>query len=171
VSALDTTFIYNKDLILTTFFNCDKIKTTVSLYERTKENFLKCEGDISMICPKCQRPLDDEAIYCPMCGCATGNPIPRGSLPDKANGVVAFLTFLLSFFFPEGVIFGFALWAAKTDLQPKTARTYGLCALLPWFLRWLIPFIIKVIITIFVVLLIAIAGTLAALYYNGIIVI
>lgn len=135
------------------------------------ESFLNREGDTIMICPKCQRPLDDEAIYCPMCGCATGNPIPRGSFPDKANGVVAFLTFLLSFFFPEGVIFGFALWAAKTDLQPKSAKTYGLCALIPWFLRWLIPFIIGVIITIFLVLLAAVAGILAGLYYGGVIVI
>ncbi len=123
-----------------------------------------------MICPKCERPLHDEAVFCPMCGCATGLPIPRGSLPDKANGVVAFFSFLLSFFFPKGVIFGFALWAAKTDIQPKAARTYGLCAIIPWFLRWLIPAIIALIVGIFVTILVIAAVIIYVLYLNGIII-
>lgn len=124
-----------------------------------------------MICQKCQRVVHDEAIICPTCGCATGVPIPKEALPDKANGVVAFFSFLLSFFFAEGVIFGFALWAAKTDIQPKAARTYGLCAILPWFLKWIIPAIIKAIVAVIVAILVVIAIIVfVALYFSGVLV-
>lgn len=126
-------------------------------------------------CPKCQNTfLKEDAVFCPSCGCMTGNKIPREMLPDKANSAVAFLVFLISVFFSKGMFFGFTLWAAKTDITPKAARTYGLCAIIPWIIKWVIPAIIKAIITtiivaIIVLLLIA-AGVFAALYFNGIIV-
>ena len=125
-----------------------------------------------MACKNCgsERPMHKDAIVCPMCGCPTGNEIPKEMMPDKANGLVAFLSFLFSFFFRPGVIFGFALWAAKTDIQPKAARKYGLCAIIPWFLRWFIPALIRLIVCVFVAVLLIAAGVLYALYYYGIIV-
>ena len=125
-----------------------------------------------MICSKCYRVVDDDAIACPFCGCATKNEAP--AIKDETNVALAFLSLLLGIFFDQGLIFGVLLWAAKSDLQPKSARVYGILGILPWFLRWLIPavtrLIRKVVFTVVsVLLLIAGVVTVGVLMYLGII--
>ena len=119
-----------------------------------------------MICQKCKKVLDDEAVICTGCGCQTKNKLKNVEIPEHVNWAIAFLTVLLSLFVPQGVIFGFVLWASKVDIQPKSARTYGLCAILPWFLKWFIPRLIAAIFCLVTVVLLAV---LVALYYLGVI--
>ena len=119
-----------------------------------------------MICQKCKKELDDEAVVCTGCGCQTENKIKNVEIPEHVSGAIAFLTVLLSLFVPQGVIFGFVLWASKIDIQPRSARTYGLCAILPWFLKWFIPRLIAAIVCAIVVLILAV---LVVLYYAGVI--
>jgi hypothetical protein len=119
-----------------------------------------------MICQKCKKELDDEAIVCTQCGCQTENKVKNVEIPEHTSGAIAFLTVLLSLFVPQGVIFGFVLWASKIDIQPRSARTYGLCAILPWFLKWFIPRLMVAIACALVVIFLAI---LVVLYYAGVI--
>ena len=119
-----------------------------------------------MICQKCKKVLDDEAVICTGCGCQTKNKLKNVEIPEHVNWAIAFLTVLLSLFVPQGVIFGFVLWASKVDIQPKSARAYGLCAILPWFLKWFIPRLIAAIFCLVTVVLLAV---LVALYYAGVI--
>lgn len=126
-----------------------------------------------MICSKCYHVVDDEALVCPYCRTATGVKASNSKiLVDETNKALAILSFLLAIFFPYGVIFGFTLWATKTDLQPKSAKVYGLCAVLPWFLKWMIPrltkFIVKTLITILVLVVLAVVAVLVALVYFGV---
>ena len=114
-------------------------------------------------CKKCSNSfLKEDAIFCPSCGCLTGSKIPKSILPDKANGAVAFLTFLLSVFFAKGMFFGFTLWAAKTDITPKAARTYGLCAVIPWIIRWVLPTLIAICTA---VILLVVGGVFVGLHF------
>ena len=115
-----------------------------------------------MICSKCYNVVDDEAVICPHCGCAPDGGDSVQVVPDKTNKALAFLSFILSALIPEGVIFGFLIWAAKTDLQPKSAKVYGLCAIIPWFLRWLIPKLIDAILVVTVVLILILVAIIAA---------
>lgn len=119
-----------------------------------------------MICQKCKKELDDEAIVCTQCGCQTENKVKNVEIPEHTSGAIAFLTVLLSLFVPQGVIFGFVLWASKIDIQPRSARTYGLCAILPWFLKWFIPRLMVAIACALVVIFLAV---LVVLYYAGVI--
>lgn len=119
-----------------------------------------------MICQKCKTELDDEAVVCTCCGCQTENKIKNVEITEHVSAAIAFLTVLLALFVPQGVIFGFVLWASKIDIQPRTARTYGLCAILPWFLKWFIPRLILAIVCCVIVLLLA---ALVVLYYAGVI--
>ena len=119
-----------------------------------------------MICQKCKKELDDEAIVCTQCGCQTENKVKNVEIPEHTSGAIAFLTVLLSLFVPQGVIFGFVLWASKIDIQPRSARTYGLCAILPWFLKWFIPRLMLAIACTLVVIFLAV---LVVLYYAGVI--
>ena len=104
-----------------------------------------------MICSKCYGAVDERAIICPHCGCVPTDDDTMKVVPDKTNKALAFLSFILSAIIPEGVIFGFLLWAAKTDIQPSSAKVYGMCAILPWFLRWFIPKLIEAITIIIIV--------------------
>ncbi len=127
-----------------------------------------------MICSKCYHVVDDDALVCPYCGCSTETNASNSKiLVDKTNSALAILSLLLSIFFPYGVIFGFTLWATKTDLQPKSAKVYGVCAVLPWFLKWLIPKLVKLIITTIIVAIIVIVAIIAIvlgiLIFKGII--
>ena len=119
-----------------------------------------------MICQKCKKVLDDEAVICTGCGCQTKNKLKNVESPEHVNWAIAFLTVLLSLFVPQGVVFGFVLWASKVDIQPRTARVYGLCAILPWFLKWFIPRLVAAIMCLLAVILLAV---LVALYYAGVI--
>ena len=130
-----------------------------------------------MICPKCYHVVDDETVICPYCGVVTKNQSSNSKiLVDETNCALAIMSFLLSLFIPYGVIFGFTLWAAKTDLQPKSAKVYGMCAILPWFLKWMLPrlgkFLVKaiVVITIIAIILIALIAVVVyfALAYAGV---
>lgn len=126
-----------------------------------------------MICSKCYEVVDDNAVICPHCGCVPHDEDTIQVIPDKTNKALAFLSFVLSALIPEGVIFGFLLWAAKTDIQPKSAKVYGICAILPWFLRWFIPKVIDIItvaIVVLCLLLVLIAvGIAAVLAFTGVI--
>ncbi len=119
-----------------------------------------------MICQKCKKELDNEAVICTSCGCQTENKIKNVEIPEHVNCAIAFLTVLLALFVPQGVIFGFVLWASKIDIQPRTARAYGLCAILPWFLKWFIPRLIVALVCLTVVIALAVV---VALYYAGVI--
>lgn len=126
-----------------------------------------------MICSKCFNIVDDSAIICPHCGCVPSGEENIQVVPDKTNKALAFLSFVLSALIPEGVIFGFLLWAAKTDIQPKSAKAYGMCAILPWFLRWFIPKVTKAItsfvIIVALIILAVTAGVVVALAFSGVI--
>lgn len=119
-----------------------------------------------MICQKCKKELDDEAVVCTGCGCQTENKIKNVEIPEHTSFAIAFLTVLLSLFVPQGVIFGFVLWASKIDIQPRSARVYGLCAILPWFLKWFIP---RLIATLACITFVVILSLLVVLYYAGVI--
>lgn len=119
-----------------------------------------------MICRKCGKELNDEAVVCTGCGCQTENKVKNVEIPEHVNWAISFLTVLLALFVPQGVVFGFVLWASKIDIQPRTARIYGLCAILPWFLKWFIPRLIMAAVCLIVVLLLTIA---VVLYYAGVI--
>lgn len=126
-----------------------------------------------MICSKCYCVVDEEAIACPHCGHATQSVASQQLLVDKTNKGLAFLSFVLSAFVPQGVIFGFILWATKTDLQPKSARVYGLCAVIPWLLKWLVPKVTRLVATVicvaFLVVVILVVAVLAVLVFTGVI--
>ena len=126
-----------------------------------------------MICSKCLCVVHDEAVICPYCGCATENAAGQQLLEDKTNKGLAFLSFVLSALIPQGVIFGFILWATKTDLQPKSAKAYGLCAVIPWLLRWIVPkvvnFIIKAVVAIVLAVVIIAIIVLSVLVLTGVI--
>ena len=119
-----------------------------------------------MICQKCKKVLDDEAVICTGCGCQTKNKLKNVEIPEHVNWAIAFLTVLLSLFIPQGVVFGFILWASKVDIQPRSARAYGLCAILPWFVKWFIPRLTAAILSVLTVVLLAVV---VVLYYVGVI--
>ena len=119
-----------------------------------------------MFCQKCNKELNDEAVVCTGCGCQTENKIKNVEIPEHVNYAIAFLTVLLALFVPQGVVFGFVLWASKVDIQPRSARAYGLCAILPWFVKWFIPRLTAAILSVLTVVLLAVV---VVLYYVGVI--
>ncbi|MBQ3017709.1 MAG: zinc ribbon domain-containing protein [Clostridia bacterium] len=116
-----------------------------------------------MICLNCGKENLDEAIICPKCGCATGTKeIPK----DKPSKMFMAMSLILSLFVPYGAFFGFILWGAKRELQPVSAKAYGLCAIIPWFIKW----IQRIVIVCLLVLAVIIAAVVVyVLHVNGII--
>lgn len=74
-----------------------------------------------MFCKHCGSKINDNAIICVNCGCATGN-----SLNHERDGKKAGLAWL-SFFFP---VIGLILWLVWREDLPKRAHSCGKGALL-----------------------------------------
>lgn len=61
-----------------------------------------------MYCTKCGAEINDEAVICPNCGCATSNYTPTTNVKEEPNSNgIAVAGFICSFFVPLlGWIFG-----------------------------------------------------------------
>ena len=51
-----------------------------------------------MFCYKCGKEIDDEAIVCPNCGCATKNYTEKTGYPEEVSGKSRLVTLLLCIF-------------------------------------------------------------------------
>lgn len=76
-----------------------------------------------MFCKKCGKEICDEAVVCPHCGCATGNPFPLSSNlngnaeKDASNLGLA----ILSFFIPVVGLILYLVWRQDYPLKAKSA--------------------------------------------------
>lgn len=72
-----------------------------------------------MYCTKCGKEIDNDAIICPGCGCATGNPLPtseqKNSLDAPSIGYA-----ILGFFFPLIGLILFLVWRKELPLRAKS---------------------------------------------------
>lgn len=102
-----------------------------------------------MFCKNCGNQIDDNAVVCPHCGCATDNfnqnhrpntPAPRED--DAPNAGFA----VLSFFVP---IVGLILYLVWNDTMPMRARSCGKGAIIG-FIVWLILGIIFIVSTVLI---------------------
>lgn len=75
-----------------------------------------------MYCQKCGSQVLDEAVICPLCGCAIRK---APTVEDKVS--VGLL--LLSIAFP---IAGWVLWGVKRQETPDAANAYGIAGLVAW---------------------------------------
>lgn len=76
------------------------------------------------------------------------------------------MSLICSLFVPYGVFFGFILWGAKRELQPVSAKAYGLCAIIPWFIKWVQRIVIVCLLALAVIIA---AVVLYILHINGIV--
>ncbi len=77
-------------------------------------------------CTHCGKEINEEAVVCIHCGCATQNARSYNTpmqTKDKANAGLVILCVL----FP---IVGLILWAVTRDETPQAASTYGKAALI-----------------------------------------
>ena len=81
-----------------------------------------------MYCKKCGKEIDDEAVVCPNCGCATENYKQEKSdlqaVEEKDSFSVA-ITMVGFFFMVVGLIL-FLIWKNKMPLRAKSAGTGAL---------------------------------------------
>ena len=71
-----------------------------------------------MYCKKCGKEINDEAVICPYCGCATDNMNKRRTAPDDAPG---FGWGVLGFFFPIVGLILYLVWKSDYPLRAKSA--------------------------------------------------
>ena len=77
-------------------------------------------------CTKCGKELVDDAVICPVCGCACD---PGFYCTRREEDRVSIGLCILAFFIP---IFGVIYWAVKRQETPKNANAIGLTALISW---------------------------------------
>ena len=82
-------------------------------------------------CTKCGKELVDEAVICPVCGCACSPDFYNAR--QEADQVSIGLC-ILAFFIP---IFGLIFWAIKRRETPKNANAIGLTALISWGINFI----------------------------------
>ncbi|MBE7083872.1 MAG: zinc ribbon domain-containing protein [Clostridiales bacterium] len=71
-----------------------------------------------MYCSKCGKEIFDDAIICPGCGCATGNPLPSNK---PVNGDASSIGYaILGFFFPLIGLILFLVWKNELPLRAKS---------------------------------------------------
>ena len=89
-------------------------------------------------CTKCGKELVDEAVICPVCGCACS---PDFYNAHKEADQVSIGLCILAFFIP---IFGLIFWAIKRQETPKNANAIGLTALISWGINFISTIIMSV---------------------------
>ncbi|MDR2558170.1 MAG: zinc ribbon domain-containing protein [Oscillospiraceae bacterium] len=87
-----------------------------------------------MFCKKCGNKIHEEAVICTHCGCATND---SSNVLNNSNDVPSGGLKALSFLIP---LVGLILFASNINTKPKSAKSYGVFAL--------VGFIIGLIITI-----------------------
>ena len=83
-----------------------------------------------MYCVKCGKQIHDQAVVCPHCGCATGNPFPNQQQQPTAGNPfdapsVGYA--ILGFFIPIVGLILYLVWNAEF---PKRAKSAGKGALI-----------------------------------------
>lgn len=85
-------------------------------------------------CRKCGKEIDDEAVVCIHCGCATDKATPPAKQhgPDyDPDSKADFVEILLSVLIP---IAGIIMYFVKKDTRPKAAKTCLLVGIITWAL-------------------------------------
>ena len=67
-----------------------------------------------MYCKTCGEEINDNAVICPKCGCATGTSVEQKD--EKSMGMS-----VLGFFFPLIGLILYLVWKDKTPLKAKSA--------------------------------------------------
>ncbi len=93
-------------------------------------------------CTHCGKEINEEAVVCIHCGCATQNTRSYNTpmqTKDNANAGLVILCVL----FP---IVGLILWAVTRDDSPRSASTYGKAALISFCVSLFVYFLLFMII-------------------------
>ena len=80
-----------------------------------------------MFCKNCGEQIDDNAVICPKCGCATDNYRANGKAQPAADDAPSAGFSVLCFFFP---LIGLILYLIWKDTLPLRARSCGKGALI-----------------------------------------
>ena len=82
-----------------------------------------------MYCKKCGKEIDDEAVVCPNCGCATDNykTNTKSAVVTDENDAPSTGFAVLGFFFP---LIGLILYLVWKDKMPLRAHSVGKGALI-----------------------------------------
>jgi len=99
-------------------------------------------------CPHCGQPVDDNAVVCVKCGCATNGSVAYDDAPSTGFAI-------LGFFFP---LIGLILYLVNKDNRPQKAKSAGKGAL--------IGFIVSVVLGIVygIVMGVVLGSAIAATY-------
>ena len=91
-------------------------------------------------CTKCGKELEDDARFCPGCGCAVGEYSYNNTLKDNEGSAVGYG--ILGFFIPIAGLILFLVW---NNDQPKKAKASGIGALISVIASIVIGFILFII--------------------------
>lgn len=96
-----------------------------------------------MYCQKCGKEIDNEAVVCIHCGCATKNQALRKEDSDvrTSGGLIA-----LSILFPiVGIIMGIVYMQSYNETRRDAGRTYLKTALITWGVCFVIILFLAII--------------------------
>lgn len=79
-----------------------------------------------MFCPKCGQEINNDAVICVHCGCATQNVPMQPEVSEEPAGCGLQI---LSFLFP---IIGIVLYVVNKDKKPVSAKSCLKIALISW---------------------------------------
>lgn len=94
-----------------------------------------------MYCQKCGKEIDDEAVVCIHCGCATKNQMDQTAGNKDSDVRTSVGLVILSILFPiVGIILGVVYRQSYNETRRRAGKTYLVAALIPmgilflWFL-------------------------------------
>ncbi len=93
-----------------------------------------------MFCRVCGKEINDQAVICPNCGCATGNNMPN---QIANNGNIGWG--ILGFFIP---LIGLILYLVWKDTRPKDSSYAGKGALISVIINVALTVIIYIIVIV-----------------------
>ncbi len=108
-----------------------------------------------MFCKICGKEINDNAVICPHCGCATGNQTPNVPIAPNPVDTGHIGWGFLGFFFP---IIGLILYLCWKGEKPITAKVVGKGALIGVIVE-------AVLIILYVLFIFVIVALLASLPY------